>query len=161
MKWGKKANNLLAKKTKRIIYEEIDNMVWNGSEKEIGEWCKRNKVFDEITGEEIEEIWKRDQGENDEAIRLNGKYVWETAKRVCDFIASHEELIHITTFGEYRNVIRKVMSVIKEAHNTERKRRWAAKKEINEERKMKTQRAKALISQIKRGEMKRRCLKKS
>ena len=83
-----------------MIYAEIDNMVWNGSEKEIGEWCKRNKVFDEITGEEIEEIWKRDQGENDEAIRLNGKYVWETANRVCDFI-SHKELIHITTFGEY------------------------------------------------------------
>ena len=64
-----------------------------------------------------------------EAIRLNGKYVWETEKRVCDFISSHDELIHITTFGEYRNVIRKVMGVIKEAHNTERKRRWAAKKE--------------------------------
>ena len=45
VKWGKKANNIFAKKTKRIIYEEIDNMVWNGSEKEIGEWCKRNKVL--------------------------------------------------------------------------------------------------------------------
>ena len=99
VKWGKKANNILAKKTKRIIYEEIDNMVWNGSEKEIGEWCKRNKVFDE-NAEEIEEMWKRDQDDNDEAIRLNGKYVWETANRVCDFI-SHKELIHITTFGEY------------------------------------------------------------
>ena len=43
--WGKRTNNLLAKKTKRIIYEEIDNMVWNGSEKEIGEWCNRNKVM--------------------------------------------------------------------------------------------------------------------
>ena len=118
MKWGKKANNLLARKTKRMIYEEIDNMVWNGSEKEIGEWCTRNKVFDEITEEEIEEIWKRDQGENDEAIRLNGKYVWEITKRVCDFIASHDDLIHITTFGEYRNVMKKVMSNIKEAHNT-------------------------------------------
>ena len=77
----------------------LDNMVCNGSEKEIVEWCKRNKVFDEITEEEIEEIWKRDQGENDEAIRLNGKYVRETAKRVCDFISSHDELILITTFG--------------------------------------------------------------
>ena len=54
--------------------------------------------FDEIT-EEIEEIWKRDQDGNEEAIRLNGKYVWETAKRVCDFITSNEELIIITMFG--------------------------------------------------------------
>ena len=113
VKWGNKANNILARKTKRMIYEEIDNMVWNGSEQEIGEWCNLNKVFDEITEEEIEEIQKRDQDDNDEAIRLNGKYVWETAKRVCDFISSHEELIHITTFREYRNVMRKVMGVIK------------------------------------------------
>ena len=113
-------------------------MVCNGSEQEIKEWCNPNKVFDEITEEEIEEIWKRDQGENDEATRLNGQYVWETAKRVCDFIASHEELIHITTFGEYRNVIRKVMSVIKEAQNTERKRRWTVKKEKSEERRKRT-----------------------
>ena len=95
----------------------------------------------------------RDQGENDEAIRLNGKYVWETAKRVCDFIASREELIHITTFGEYRKVMRKVMGVMKEAHNTERKRRWTAKKEKSEERRTRTQRAKALIPLIKRGVM--------
>ena len=45
VKWGKRTNNLLAKKTKKMIYEQIDNMVWNGSEKEIGEWCKRNKVL--------------------------------------------------------------------------------------------------------------------
>ena len=74
-------------------------MVCNGSEQEIKEWCNPNKVFDEIREEEIEEIWRRDQDDN-EAIRLNGKYVWETANRVCDFI-SHKELIHITTFGEY------------------------------------------------------------
>ena len=43
------------------------------------------------------------------------------------------------------------MSVIKEAHNTERKRRWTAKKEKSEERRTRTQRAKALISLIKRG----------
>ena len=46
--------------------------------------------------------------------------MWETAKRVCDFINTHEDLIHITTFGEYREVMRKVMKVIKEAHHTER-----------------------------------------
>ena len=35
--WGKRTNNLFAKKTKRIIYEEIDNIVLNGSAKEFGE----------------------------------------------------------------------------------------------------------------------------
>ena len=88
---------------------------------------QEEQSFDEIT-EEIEEIWKRDPDDNEEAIRLNGKYVWETAKRVCDFVASHEELIHITSFGEYRKVMRIMMGVIKDAHNTERKRRLAAKK---------------------------------
>ena len=46
----------------------------------------------------------------------------------------------------------KVMSVIKEAHTMELKRRWAAKKEKSEERRTRTQRVKGLISQIKRGE---------
>ena len=115
---------------------------------------QEEQSFDEIT-EEIEEIWKRDPDDNEEAIRLNGKYVWETAKRVCDFISSHDELVHIATFDEYRNVMRNVMGVIKEAHNTERKRRWTAKKERNEERRTRTQRAKALISQIKRGGMRK------
>ena len=45
------------------------------------------------------------------------------------------------------------MGVIKEAHNTEWKRRTAAKKDKGEERRTRTQRAKALISQIKRGEI--------
>ena len=64
-------------------------------------------------------------GENpgDEPIRLNGKCVWETAKCVCDYINAHEELIQITSFCEYREVMRKVMGVIREAHNTEKKRR--------------------------------------
>ena len=66
--------------------------------------------------------------EEDEPIRLNGKYVWETAKRVCDFINAHEDLIRITTFGEYRVVMKKVMMVIKEAHNVEGKRRQTARK---------------------------------
>ena len=86
---------------------------------------------------------------------LNGKYVLETAKRVCDFISSHDELINITTFGEYRNVMKNVMSVMKETHNTERKRRWAVKNEKSEERRTRTKRAKALIPQIKRGEMRK------
>ena len=53
--------------------------------KEISQWCKNNKVYDVITEEEIAELWKR-ECPDDEDIRHNGKYVWETAKRVCDFI---------------------------------------------------------------------------
>ena len=37
-----------------MLYEEIDNKVWSGGENEITSWCKKNKVFDEITKEEIE-----------------------------------------------------------------------------------------------------------
>ena len=106
-----------------MLYEGIDNIVWSGEEEEIVECCKRNKVYDEITDGEIEEIWRKVCPEDVENVRLNGKYVWETAKRVCDFMNAHEDLITITTFGEYRVVIKKVMIAIKEAHNTERKRR--------------------------------------
>ena len=93
----------------------------------------KNKVFDEITDDEIAEIWRREGPEEDEPIRLNGKYVWETAKRVCNFINAHEDFIKITTFGEYRVVMKKVMMVIKEAHNVERKRRYSARVKRSEE----------------------------
>ena len=43
-----------------MLFEEIDNIVWSGNEKEITEWCKENIVFDEITEEEIGEIWNRE-----------------------------------------------------------------------------------------------------
>ena len=43
-------------------------------------------MYDEITDKEIEEIWKREETGKEETVRLNGKYVWETAKRVCDYI---------------------------------------------------------------------------
>ena len=46
---------------------------------------------------------------------------------MCDFINTHEDLIKISTFGEYRIVMRKVSKVIKEAHNRERKRRQTAR----------------------------------
>ena len=59
----------------------------------------KTKVFDEITDEEIAEIWQREGPEEDEHIRLNWKFVWETAKRVCNFINAHENLIQITTFA--------------------------------------------------------------
>ena len=131
-----------------MLFVEIDNMVWSGSESEITKWCSKNKVYDEITEEEIEEIWQREDPDDGEPVRLNGKYVWETAKRVCDFINSHEDLIHITSFKEYRDVMEKVMKVIKEAHNTERKRRQTAKRRRSEETTKRTQRAKPLIANI-------------
>ena len=86
---------------------------------------------------------------------MNGKYVWETAKRVCNYINAHEDLIQITTFGEYRVVMRKVMRVIKEAHNVERKRRQSAKKKKLEEAVRRTQKAKSLIAEIRRRDMKK------
>ena len=112
-----------------MLYEGIDNARWNHEEEEMTKWWKQHKVYDEITESEIEEIWKTERQDNDENVRLNGKYVWETAKRVCNFVNSHEDLIHITTFGEYRNVMKKVTMVIKEAYNTERKRRKPRERE--------------------------------
>ena len=98
--WGKRCTNFFNKKTKRLLFQEKDNMVWNCGESEITSWCSRNKVYDEITDREIEEIWKRDGPDDNEQVRLNGKYVWEMAKRVCDFINRRDDLIGITTFGE-------------------------------------------------------------
>ena len=120
---AKRCSRHFTKKVKRTMFEEIDNMVWSGSENDITSWCKRNKVCDEITEEEIKEIWQREDPENGEDIRMNGKYVLETAKRVHDFINTHEDIIHITSFGEYREVMKNVMRVIKDAHNVERQRR--------------------------------------
>ena len=77
---------------------------------------------------------KADTQDTGEDIRLNGKYVWETAKKVCDFINAHEELVHITSFGENRDVMRKVMKVIKEAYNTKRKRRQSGKEKRSDEK---------------------------
>ena len=54
-------------------------------------------MYDDITEKELEEIWQREDQEENEPIRLNGKYVWETAKRACDFINAHEERIQITS----------------------------------------------------------------
>ena len=136
-----------------MLFEEIDNMVWSDKEKEITKWCKRNKVFDEITEEEIQEIWKRENPDNEEPIRLNGKFVWETAKRGCQYINTHDDLVHITSFGEYRMVMNKVMRVIREAHNAEKKRRKMSQKRKNEDVTKRIQRTKTLISRIKRGEM--------
>ena len=115
-----------------------------------------NKVFDEITEDEIEEIWNREGSNDDEPVRLNGKNVWEIARRVCDFINAHDDFIHITSFREYRVVMLKVMRVIKEAHNAERKRRRTSRNKRNDEAKVKTQIAKALIAIVERRNEKRR-----
>ena len=66
-------------------------------------------------------------------MKLNGKYVWETAKCVFEFINAHEDFIHITAFGKYREVMQNVMRVIKEAHNVERKRRQTSRKKKTDE----------------------------
>ena len=113
-RWARRCTHHFTKKVKRVLFEEIDNMVWSRREQEISSWCEQNKVYDEITEKEIEEIWQREGTDDDEPIRLNGKYVWETAKRVSDFINAHEDIITITTLGEYRDVMKKVMKVIKE-----------------------------------------------
>ena len=70
-------------------------------------WCQQNKVYDKITDEEIGEILRRDTPDPEEVIRLNGNHVWDVAKRVCDYINAHEDIIQITTFGEYRIVMKK------------------------------------------------------
>ena len=114
----------------------------------------RNKVYDEITEDEVEEIRNRETPD-DEPIRSNGKYVWKTAKRVCDFINAHEDLINITTFDEYLDMMKKVMRVIKEVHITEKKRRHTAQKKRSDETNARTQRTKGLITEIKRGKMRK------
>ena len=159
--WAKRTSNHFTRKVKRMLFEEIDNMVWSGREKEVSGWCRQNKVYDEITDDEILEIWRCESPDESEAIRLNGKYVWDVAKRVCSFINAHDDLIHITTFGEYREVMLKVMKVIKEAHNVERKRRQTKRKERSDAATARTQRAKALISRIKQGRIGREEIEKT
>ena len=69
--WARRYTHHFTTKVKRMLFEDIDNIVWSGDEKEITGWCERNKVYDEIT-EEIEEIWKREVPD-DENVRLNRK----------------------------------------------------------------------------------------
>ena len=88
------------------------------------------------------EIWNQEDPDDDENIKLNGKYVWEAAKRVYEFINAHEDLITITTFGEYRKVKKEVIKVIKEAQLVERKRRRTSRKKMNDEAITRKQRAK-------------------
>ena len=59
-------------------------------------------MYDQITEDENEEIWKRETPDDNEAGRLDGKSVLATAKRVCDFINKPKDLIEISSFGERR-----------------------------------------------------------
>ena len=72
---GKMMLSPLHQELKRKLFEETNNMAWRMPEKEIAQWCKRNKVYDEITEKEFEEIWQREDQDENESIRLNGKYV--------------------------------------------------------------------------------------
>ena len=159
-RWARKCTHHFTKTMRTVYEEEIDNMVWCGRGKEISEWCTKNKVYDEMTKKEIEEIWQREGPDEDGAIRLNGKNVWEVAKRVCDFINAERDLINITSFSEYRVVMKKAMRVIKEAHNVERKRRRVARKKKRDGTVTRTQRAKSLICCIKRKGMRREEIEK-
>ena len=150
-RWDKRCANTFTKNVKRMMFGEIDNVFWSGKEKEITRWCQRNREFDEITEKEIEEIWQRDNPGDAEEIRLNGKNVWDTVKRVYEFINAHEDTIKITSFEEYRVEMRKVTMVIKEAHNIERKIRQALRKNKSEEVSAMTPKAKTLIDEKRRG----------
>ena len=55
-RWARRCSHHFTKKVKRMLFEEIDSVIWSGSEAEISRWCKNNLVFDEITEDEIEEI---------------------------------------------------------------------------------------------------------
>ena len=63
---------------------------------------------------------------------------------MCNFINALEELILITSFCEYKAVTKKATRVIKEPHNTEKKRRQTASKKKRDEGKARTQKAKSL-----------------
>ena len=72
---------------------------------------------------------------------MNGKYVWETANRVRNYIHTYEDVIKPVSFGECREVTRKVMTVIKEALPAERKRRKPRERKAMELQKERSQNA--------------------
>ena len=81
--WAKRCSHYFTKKVRRMLYEEIDNMTWSGSETKIVKWCEKNKVDDDIAEAEIE-ILMRDAPDEDEPIRLTGKCVWEVQNECVD-----------------------------------------------------------------------------
>ena len=42
-RWAKRCTQHFTKKARRMLYEETDNMIWSGCEKEIAQWCKRKQ----------------------------------------------------------------------------------------------------------------------
>ena len=40
--WEKRCSHHFTKKVKRMLFEEVDNMVWSGNNQEITRWCKQN-----------------------------------------------------------------------------------------------------------------------
>ena len=42
-RWARRCSNF-AKKVKRMLFEEIDKIVWSGNEKEISQWCNRTII---------------------------------------------------------------------------------------------------------------------
>ena len=58
-RWAKRCTTHFTKKVRRMLYEETDNLIWSGCEKEIAQWYKKNVVYEEITEQEIEEIWRK------------------------------------------------------------------------------------------------------
>ena len=48
-RWARRCTHHFTEKVKRVLFEEIDNMIWGGSDEEITRWCKTNEVYDAIT----------------------------------------------------------------------------------------------------------------
>ena len=44
-RWAKRCTNSFTKNVKRMVFGEIDNVIWSGKEKEISRWCQRNRVY--------------------------------------------------------------------------------------------------------------------
>ena len=72
---ARRSTTNFAKKAKKIPFQEVDNMVRSWSEKGITGWCKMNKVYEETTESEIQEIRMWETPDDGESFRLNGKYV--------------------------------------------------------------------------------------
>ena len=79
---------------------------------------------------------------------------------MCDFINTNKVIIAITTFGEYRAVMKKVMMVIKEACLIERKKRQTSRKKKSDDAVARRQKAKALIQCIRRGGLRKEEIEK-
>ena len=48
-RWARRCTHYFTKKAKRMLFEEIDNMVWSGIHQDITRWCKEQKKEKEST----------------------------------------------------------------------------------------------------------------